>query len=138
MSRPRGQKLCATFSNIGSYAQDVPVASAPPLWQALRAALKERGVSVRAFARMLNEEDPRQTFESWKRTIGRYLDEDAVSPTVPSLETARLMARLLGYPEDSFVRPQRRVELRQERDELRQENQRLRDLLRERGIDPEG
>lgn len=137
MSSPGVKNRCH-LSERGRDAQDVPVASAPPLWRVLRAALEEQHLSVRAFARMLADADPSQTFESWNRSLRRYLAKDAVAAPVPNQDTAELMARLLGKPPGYFVRPRQRVELRQERDELRREIQRLRARLREHGIDPEG
>lgn len=96
----------------------------PPLWQALRDALDERGISVRGFARLMNEKDPRQTPASWKRTLNRYLNPE--DPMVPSEETAFLMAKILRVPKQTFVRQQRRELLAEENRRLRAENAALR------------
>lgn len=103
-----------------------PVAPAPePLWLALRTALDEHGYSVRGFARLCHEHDPRQSWESWKRTLNKALDED--KPYNPSRETAELWSSLLGKPADYFVRlPTRKADLRAENERLREEIARLR------------
>ena len=72
-------------------------------------------MSVRRLAKLLSEHDGSQTWDSWKRTLNRYLDDDAEKPTVPSPETARLLSEILGEPADYFVRPQARTT---ERDRL--------------------
>lgn len=108
------------------------MASGPtPLWRALRDALTERGVSVRRLSKMLHERDPRQTEASWKRTLNRYLDEDAEPPTVPSPETAALLSELLDYPDGYFVRQQQRETAREEVARLRAEVAELRRRLGE-------
>lgn len=84
-------------------------------------------MSVRGFARELNRKDPRQTSESWKRTLNRYLNPD--DPMVPSEETAHLMARILKVPKETFVRPQRREVLAEENRRLREENRQLREAV---------
>ena len=71
-------------------------------------------MSVRRLAKLLNERQPSQSWASWKRALNRYLDEDADQPTVPSPETARLLAEILGEPAEVFVRPQARETLRDE------------------------
>lgn len=107
----------------------VPVADAgEPLWLALRAALDERGYSVRGFAKLCSEESPNASWDSWKRTVNRALDPDAAKPYTPSRETAELWARLLRKPKGYFVRQQERVTIREERDQLRE---RVRELERE-------
>lgn len=94
-----------------------------PLWRVLRGALDERGLSIRGLAREMNRRDPRQTPESWKRTLNRYLSPE--DPMVPSEETAHLMAKILHVPKETFVRPQRREILAEENRRLRAENTRL-------------
>ena len=79
----------------------------------------------------MNRRDPRQTSESWRRTLARYLSPE--DPMVPSEETARLMARILHVPKDTFVRPQRREILAEENRRLRVENARLLARLRRLG-----
>lgn len=82
---------------------------------------------MRGFAKACYEADPRMTWDSWKRTINRALDEDAGKPYTPSQPTAELWAQLLGKPADYFVRPQARTSMAEEIARLRQQ---YRDALR--------
>jgi hypothetical protein len=86
--------------------------------------MDERGYSVRGFARLCHEAAPRMSWDSWKRTINKALDEDR--PYAPSLETAELWSRLLGKPADYFVRPQARTTLQEENRRLKAELEELR------------
>lgn len=95
--------------------------SIEPLWRVLRADLEDAGFSVRGFARLCYETDGRMTWDSWKRTITRALDDDAAKAYAPSRDTAELWARLLRKPADRYVRPQARDTVRAERDRLRDE-----------------
>lgn len=103
-----------------------------PLWQTLRAALTERGYSVRAFAKACAQASPTASWDSWKRTINRALDDDAERPYTPSRETAELWAKLLKKPKTYFVRQQPRVSLREENEQLKDELARLRRELERR------
>lgn len=99
----------------------------------MRDALREKDkLSVRRAARLLHQFDDRQSEASWKRTLNRILDEDAERPYAPNDETAAVLSRFFGKPDDYFVRPQQRESLREaqdERDRLREEVAELRRLL---------
>lgn len=101
----------------------------PPLWRQLRDDMEHAGISVRQMARILAEKDPRQTESSWARSLARYRAEE--SETVPSPETARLLARILKQPRDKYLRPTSRETLLEENRRLRAENERLLRVLRE-------
>lgn len=100
-----------------------------PLWRVLRDDMAAAKISVRRLALLLHEKDPRQTRDSWKRTLNKYRDEDADEPTYPSPETAALLGELLGHPAERYIRQQQRVSIREERDRLRKEVAELRRAL---------
>lgn len=128
----RGQLVQVPFRGSHRETQNAPVVPPQePLWRVLREALTEREESVRHLAKLLNERDPSQSRDSWKRALNRYLDEDAEKPTVPSPETAKLLSELLEKPDDYFVRPQQREIVREQRDRLRDERDRLREEVAE-------
>lgn len=105
--------------------------SPTPLWQVVREALNEKGLSVRRAAAELEKFDDRQTKESWKRTLNRALDEDAEKPYAPNRETAEVLARFFGKPDGYFVRPQQRETTREELAKKTEENLRLRQEIAE-------
>lgn len=110
------------------------MASGPePLRLALRAALDEKGLSVRKFALLCHEARPSQSRDSWKRAINKALAVEPKEPYNPSPETAELWASLLGKPPGFFVRQPTRETVREERDRLRLEVERLRRALEEQG-----
>lgn len=99
----------------------------PPLWQALREALEERGLSVRRASRDLHAFDGRQSEASWKRTLNKALDEDSAYTFTD--ETADILERFLAKPAGHFVRPQQRETMAEENRRLRDENSELRRRL---------
>lgn len=107
------------------------MASPEPLWRVLRDSMARQtpAMSVRRLAKLLHSCSDSQSEDSWRRTLYKYLDQDAEDPVVPSQETARLLAQLLGEADDFFVRPQVRETLREENQRLREE---LADALAER------
>jgi transcriptional regulator with XRE-family HTH domain len=73
-----------------------------------------RGISIRGLARELHRLEPAVKFDSWHRSVRRYLDPD--SPTQPTADTARLIAQALDAPQDAFIRPRESVYQRQKRE----------------------
>jgi transcriptional regulator with XRE-family HTH domain len=88
--------------------------AAEPLGATLRHWMTLRGMSIRRLARELHRLEPTVKFDSWHRSLRRYLDPDA--PTQPTRNTARLIAQALDAPPDTFVRPRENVYQRQKRE----------------------
>lgn len=126
----QGQYQKAPFRSTADGPHNVPVAFGPgPLWLVLREDMAKAGISVRRLATLLHERVPAQSADSWRRTLSKYRDEDAETPTVPSKETAALLGELLGHPAERYIRQQERETVREERDRLREEIAELRRLL---------
>lgn len=108
--------------------QIAPVAQPQePLRLVLRAALEERGLSVRRASKELHAFDARQAESSWKRTLNKALDED--DDYVFAEDTAAVVAAFFGKPDGYFVRPQQRATVQEENRRLREENAELRRRL---------
>lgn len=70
----------------------------------LAAALDERGLSVRAFAKDIAGPDAtHEQVESVRRQLRKWLDPNR--PTIPNNESAELLAGKLGLPADYFKTP---------------------------------